>query len=155
MSGRGTTLYSADAPRGTGLRRRILIAGRFQASTCRVLEPLSVPVGSWKESLPRAEELSGEGVRGGCEKAWQQTKTKGTLCCRVWPRPGNGGKQNGRENRNIYCHLFAPSVPGGGRERAAASPAWWELCQAGEEAWETEEDGRGDAGPCGSSGESD
>ena len=27
-------------------------------------EPLSVPVGSWKESLPRAEEeLSGEGVK--------------------------------------------------------------------------------------------
>lgn len=68
---------------------------------------------------------------------------------------GNRGKQNGREHRNIYCHLFAPPVPGGGRERAAASPAWWELCQAGEEAWATEEDGRGDAAPCGSSGESD
>lgn len=97
MSGRGTTVDSADAPPGAGLRR-ILIAGRFQASMCRVLEPLSVPVGSWKESLPRAEEeLSGEGVRGGCEKAWQQTKTKGTLCCRVWPRPGNGGKQRETE----------------------------------------------------------
>lgn len=53
--------------------------------------------------------------RGGAaresEKSWKQkTKRKETLCRRVWPRPGDGEKQNGQENRNFYCNFMSLEV---------------------------------------------